>query len=372
MPLPFLDPIKQRLKNAVKATGLKETALRLSYRRGLPSDLDANNFASIIERETGHKPKSVIYRQMSGWKKSGAYRLAIRTMGGTKFSLIFKNALYSKQEIPALESLPIIPGRGEFTYFNNMNDDLKRFLPTVFLIEEVIPGVHYQYVMEDLTLRYRSAAGDADIVTLCDQIPDIHETFATIATHPDTKSLPVFGYDFAKMLLQYGKRSLDAYQRARPDPAVDALLKSWDEFTSNYHEYADVTYREQPLILIHGDCHTSNVMYPLDGGTIKVLDLEWAGWGLPHHDLAVALNRAPKHIELQCVTSFSRRQGPGRLDADWIIYRVCRIERALLDAAFIARQTLYAEARMPSWFPELIARSCTVCLDLSRALKRAS
>ena len=101
----------------------------------------------------------------------------------------------------------------------------------------------------------------------------------------------------------------------------------------------------------------------------KILDLEWAGWGMPHQDLVSALKGASKELEMRCLEEFSRRQGNGPLERDLNIYRFCGIQRALLDAGFIGMQTLDERARTPKWFPSLINDSCAKALELSRLLE---
>jgi hypothetical protein len=107
-------------------------------------------------------------------------------------------------------------------------------------------------------------------------------------------------------------------------------------------------------------------------GEFKILDLEWAGWGLPHQDLVSALKGAPVEIEGRCLAEFSRRRGDGRLARDSNIYRYCAMQRALLDAGFIGMQMLDASARTPKWFPRLIDRSCAKALKLSNELEISS
>jgi hypothetical protein len=305
---------------------------------------------------------------MSGWKKSGAYRLLLRTTTGAKLSLVYKNALYSRDEIPALAGLPITPGLGEYVFFKHSMGELAGYLPRVFLAEQLEEGRHYQYVMEDLTQNYRGLVGAQDRMNLCGALPDIHDSFKRIAAHPDAQSLLRFDRDFAERLLTYSKNSLEANQGAQSGTAMNALLHDWTNFADVILASADAIYRSEPLILIHGDCNITNAMRHKATGELKILDLEWAGWGVPHQDLVSALKGASSDLEMRCLEEFSHRHGNRRPERDLNIYRYCGIQRALLDAGFIGMQILDAKARTPKWFPRLIEGSCTKALELSRIL----
>ena len=365
----LVDPVWRRAKDVIKAMGLKESVLRLSYRRGIPPGLDLEALRRIVREIAADEIRSISFRQMSGWKKSGAYRLILRTGRGAKLSLVYKNALYSRDEIPALAGLPITPGLGEYIFFKHSMGEHAGFLPRVFSAEQSQGGRHYQYVMEDLTQNYRSFVGPQDRANLCLTLPDVHASFETLAVHPDARKLLRFDRDFAERLLAYSKKSLEANRVAQSGSAIDTLLNGWTNFASAFRAGADAVYRSEPLILVHGDCNITNAMRHKTTGGLKILDLEWAGWGMPHQDLVSALKGASKELEMRCLQDFSHRRGNGRLERDLNIYRFCGIQRALLDAGFIGMQTLDEKARTPKWFPSLINDSCANALELSRLLE---
>jgi hypothetical protein len=364
----LLDPALRRLKGAIKAMGLKETVLRLSYRRGLPPGLDEATLRRLVRELADGEVERCSFRRMSGWKQSGAYRLLTRTAKGRKLSLVYKRARYESDEIPALAGLPVTPGLGEYVFFRHALGELGDFLPRVWFAEQSDKGREYRYVMEDLTQDYRGLAGPDDRTSLCRVLPDVHASFRRIAGHPDTRPLLRFDREFAERLLPYSRRSLEANRTAEAAPAVGALLDAWPEFSMKVLAAADAVHRSEPLILIHGDCNITNAMRHRTTGAFRILDLEWAGWGLPHQDLVSALKGAPDHLAERCLGEFSRRLGEDRLEHDRNIYRYCAILRAILDAGFIGNQILDARARAPKWFPRLIDESCTRALQLSRSI----
>jgi hypothetical protein len=365
----LVDPTLRRLKGLIKWMGLKETMLRFSYRRGTPPGLERETLRRVVREVSAGELKSISFRHMSSWKKSGAYRLLLHTTTGAKLTLVYKNALYSRDEIPALAGLPITPGLGEYVFFKHSMGEHAGYLPRVFLVEQLEKGRHYQYVMEDLTQNYRGLVGGQDRMNLCHALPDIHDSFKRIAAHPEARSLLRFDRDFAERLLTYSKKSLEANQGAQSDTAIGALLSDWANFSAVILAGADALYSREPLILIHGDCNITNAMRHKATGDFKILDLEWAGWGMPHQDLVSVLKGAPEELAMRCLDEFSRRQGNAGLERDLNIYRYCGIQRALLDAGFIGMQILDAEARTPNWFPRLIDDSCKKALELSRKME---
>jgi hypothetical protein len=363
------DPLLRPVRSAIKVMGLREIVLRLSYRRGIPPGLERNALSRIVFEMTGGELKSVSFRQMSGWKKSGAYRLLLRTSTGAKLSLVYKNAHYTSLEIPALAGLPITPGLGEYVFFKRSMSERIDYLPRAFLAEELEDGRHYQYLMEDLTRDYRGLVGPQDRIDLCGILQDMHASFEKISALAVTRTLLRFDRDFVEKLLGYSQKSLEAHRGGPSAPAINALLNDWTDVTAIFRAAADAVNRSEPLILIHGDCNITNAMRHKRTGEFKIIDLEWAGWGFPHQDLVSALKGAPADIEARSLAEFSRRRGEGRLERDTNIYRYCAIQRALLDAGFIGMQMLDAKARTPKWFPDLIDSSCNKALELSRLLK---
>ena len=364
----LISPVLRPVKDKIKAMGLKETVLRFSYRRGMPPGLDQEVLRRIVREITAGEVQSISYRQMSGWKKSGAYRLLLRTTAGAKLSLVHKNALYSEDEIPALAGLPITPGLGEYIFFKHSVGKFDSYLPRVFFAEQLEIGRHYQYVMEDLTQDYRGLVGPQDRINLCRTLPDIHDSFKSIAATPDARKLLRFDREFSERLLTYCRNSLEANCDKQPSPEMDALLSDWTNFAAAFRAGADAIYRSEPLVLIHGDCNITNAMCHMATGKLRILDLEWAGWGLPHQDLVSALKGTSEALEEECLEEFNRNHRHGGPVRGLNIYRYCGIQRALLDAGFIGIQILDAKARTPQWFPRLISDSCTKALELSRLL----
>ena len=352
----------------VKRLGLKETALRFSYQDGTPPSLDPALLNTVVRDVTGSDPSRILYRQMSGWKKSGAYRLVIRTHANDKLSFIYKNALYSKDEIPALQGLPIQPGIGEYLFLKHTADAKAEYLPTAFHAIEVETNLHFQYIMEDLSGQFRTFINEADRDHLCAALPEIHQSFESWFSTEERERLLRMDRDFADRLIDYAHESLTEYRTKQPDQSVDALLADWPQFSAVFRRSADTAYGNQPLMLIHGDCNASNILFHRKTKAIKLIDLEWAGWGFPHHDLVSILRGIEPSLETQHLKRFSSGLGPDREDLDREIFRHCGLQRALLNAAFVGKQLLNADDNGPQWFASFVNDACGDALRISRSL----
>ena len=363
---------RRTLADRIKRLGLKEAALRLSYRRGLPPGLDRDRLDEIVRELTDGALAGARFRHMSGWKNTGAYRMVLKTSSRPVLTMVYKNAEYSDLEIPALDGLLIQPGVGEYFFFTHAAGPLAKFLPQVLLAEEVTPRVHYRYLMQDLSLDHRNCVGARDTIAICAILPELHRAMQAAAAAAPQAPLVRFDRDFDSQLLGYASRSLEAYQSARADPSVEELLRNWTAVAALYARSSEAAHALQALTTVHGDFNTSNVMVHRGNGSIKVLDLEWAGWGLPHVDLASALIQAPSDLEEECLARFNRQLGDRPLAEDRLIYLHAVLHRSLLNASFVAKQSLCVDKGAPAWFPEFVSRASRNALATFERLNASS
>ena len=87
--------------------------------KGVPPGITRELLADICQREFGDQPVDIVYAHLSGWKESGSYRLYLKTDRGRNWTLIYKNAVYEQDQIPALATLPLKPGSAEYVVYAN-------------------------------------------------------------------------------------------------------------------------------------------------------------------------------------------------------------------------------------------------------------
>jgi hypothetical protein len=73
---------------------------------------------------------------------------------------------------------------------------------------------------------------------------------------------------------------------------------------------------------------------------MRVVHWEWLGLGLPHQDLAALLKQTPPLLEERAIAAYAERDGSRTAEEHRELYRWCKLERALLDASFLAIQAM--------------------------------
>lgn len=362
--------VKLHVSAFLKRHGLKDALRRFSYRKGLPLGISPDIVESFLRHNDGGELVAVQHCHTSAWKNAGSYRLVLRCKPRRSIRLVFKDANYSDVDIPALKGLPVVPGAAEYFFFKQANGPALSFLPEIYHAEEVAPKVHYRYLMQDLSVDHRILAGSADVIKICEFLPQLQEALLESTPGFDDPSLIRFDREFDHQLLGYARRSLQSYQAVRSNQEVGRILSEWPEFAARYARSSQVAYRLQPLTVVHGDFNIGNMMIHRRDNSIRVFDLEWAGWGLPHADLASGLLGTPPDLEEYCLVAFHRSLGLHTFDEDRAIFRHARLQRAVLNASFVAKQILCAGEHIPAWFSKFVSNECKSALDILEGLRK--
>jgi hypothetical protein len=323
---------------------------------GLPEGLEEDILSGVVAEQFGGKIASVAHRHLSGWKSSGAYRMKIQTVDGAEIFMIYKNALYALQDIPALAGFPLLPGPPEYTIYSRAAGPLAEYLPTVYLAEEISPGRRYHYLLEDLVREYRMMKGaDQKILVSC-MLPRLHTALDEWSReNPDAPDLLRFGRSFSIALQEYALENLRRYSRKSRDHTLKKVLNSWPQIAET-HLRAE--FFAQPGQLIHGDSNFSNIhLSKANPEKFKVVDWEWAGLGSPYADLASLLKGSRAEIETQALDQFGAGGGFSSGDRHMAHrhYLWATLERGLLDAAFLSAQYLNSRHEAKFHLPDAIS-----------------
>jgi len=328
---------------------------------GLPRGIPFETLDTLCRERGRGALQRCEYEHLSGWKERGTYRLVLYTATGTSWRLIFKDECYWPELIPALKGLPVSPGPPEAVLYSTHHGALSRFLPQVFWFRELEPGRHFQYLLEDLAETHQRLRPEMpDHIEATRGLMQMHkllrDAFAT--GYPD--GLIRYDRRFSERLLEYAAGNLTDYDSRTSNDAVTALLDRWHDVISVHQR--DEFYNEDLWVPIHGDYNMSNIhIYRGKHGQLKVVDWEWAGIGLPHADLA-ALVKSLRVEDHQ--TLLQMFEDDSRLDVEQHrrLFHWCRLERRLLDVAFLAKQQLDSGRRV-SWLQREISRSAGDVLD---------
>jgi len=73
---------------------------------------------------------------------------------------------------------------------------------------------------------------------------------------------------------------------------------------------------------------------------IKLIDWEWAGFGVRHSDLASLLKYVSPELEFKALAIYQQRCGQRNLVEENLIYQWCKLQRGIFDAAFFAKEKI--------------------------------
>jgi hypothetical protein len=336
-----------------------------SVRSGRPEDLPADRLAAVTEEVFGFVPVRCRRQKLSSWKRTGAFRLQVQGADGGSASLVYKDADYAQEEIPALEGLPVLPGIPEYVLYSGADGALLRYLPRVYWIEEVVPGRHYRYLLEDLSAGRRPSADAESLLECAARLLVLHRELAAWYGRARRPGLLLYGREFSLMLQPYIERNLRRYAAWSREPLAEELCRAWPEI-SILHRSA-VFWAAGTLTPIHGDFNASNIWIGGEG-QMRVVDWEWLGLGLPYQDLVSLLKRAPRELEERALQVYAQGDDSRSADDHRRLYQWCKLERAILDAAFLAVQAMQSRWRTGMDHAEQIRRACRRGLAAFRLL----
>jgi len=365
--------ILRRVRWAAK--GLVPHALRVRWaetqerRRavpGVPEGLSLELLGRLCRDVHRTALRQVSYVQLSGWKTSGTFRLFVDTDSGIVWRLVYKNALYSACQIPALKGLPVSPGPPEHLIQKVQKGSLVEFLPRVYWSQEVQADTLYRYLWEDLAVDY-SRPGHAPnprryLLCAAERLPALQRALKESFHEKNTPGLLRFDHAYGSTLMDYAQKSLSSYAQESSDPVVCQAMDLWPQLSSFY--LSDEFQENRPEGFVHGDYNPSNIyIHAKDNSRIKVVDWEWAGWGVLHADLASLTKACDRLFRQEAVRRFAKQMEGLSLSEHWKWYRWCRLERGLLDAAFLARQQMESQRRV-AWMPGRILTALRTALDV--------
>lgn len=337
--------------NDVRRRYFPKKAKPVQLASGLPEGLDDTTLATVIAEHFGAPPRSTAYVHLSGWKTAGAYRLLIETQDGQSLRLIYKNAVYTPDHIPALIDLPLRPGPPEYVVYTQITGPMKEYLPKVYMAEERVSGIQYCYILEDLVDHYRRTYTHDDILQAARLLPELHQALDEWGKTANTDGLIRFDRKAALAIETYARNSLEHYYQKNDNLELKSVLTLWPEIARLLTLEDFFTY--QPARIIHGDSNFTNIhLHRTNPNQFKLVDWEWAGFGFPYSDLASLLKGTPSYIEKMAFSRFTgSRSAPNpclnpelSFDENARMYQWSRLDRGLLDSAFLAAQYLNVDS----------------------------
>lgn len=309
---------------------------------GVPEGVGFDEVDELVYAHWGERAQRIASVHLSSWKRTGAYRLKVKTKSGRQRSLIFKNAYYGHDEIPALKDLPLQPGPPEYHVYSQADSSkLADYTPGVYSCREVVPDKQYKYVLEDLSAEYKKPNTPNALLKVVDALPQVHRSLSDTFLNDNSSEILRFDHDFSDALRAYAERNLSEYMQSCQDGLMREFWELWPRIAELHAQ--DDHFQWLPLQPIHGDLNNTNVWVQCEEqNQIRLVDWEWTGWGFPHSDLVSLLKFASQKTVNQALRLFARSAKKLSLDEHAHVYHWCRLERGLLDAAFLSAQATNA------------------------------
>lgn len=195
--------------------------------------------------------------------------------------------------------------------------------------------MQHELFLEDLNSTHRKTYSHRDVIRSAYALLDLERALRDSAH--DQAEGPMIRYDgsFPTAFLDYAHDALDRYVSATGDEPYVELLRKWQEISKWYLSETPGEANDR----VHGDYRVANIFHErANPDRIRVVDLEFAGYGWIHNDLA-SLLKGPSREATQGVITLVASERPewGRAQ-HWRMYQRCRLERGLLDAALVASQ----------------------------------
>ena len=323
-----------------RATGVHQADKRT---RGLPPGLDHDVLHRVVRERLGTEVAGVSYEHLSNWKPTGAYRIIVEDDRGRPGTLIFKNADYSLDSVPAQEELPVTIGAPEFAVMSGLREPLQSFLPDVYWTGDVAGEQRFCYLMEDLHWRWYRPMRGRDILAAARAIPRLHAAIRAVVD-PNAAGLIHYDDGYSEGLRTYVTENVERYLSVHPDDEAERLWEDWPRLKAAHIEA--VPHPPFGNRLIHGDFNIANLyLHWRSRDRLKAVDWEWCGLGYPHTDLASVLKHASPDVVDRAIDEYGGAH-PNTSPVDHErTYAWCRLQDAIRDAGYVAAQFTYFEHR---------------------------
>lgn len=328
---------------------------------GLPDGIDFDTLNTVCYEHKDRLLQKAAHVHLSGWKSAGAYRLDLTLAGGEQWSIIYKNAIYDAEHIPAAEGFPVRPGSPEYIITCRASGPLADVLPAIYLAEEVTAGQHYRYLMENISPTYQPLSYSSPwLIEIAGQLSTFHLAWTEWANESEIHDQVLdYGGTFSTRLRDTAQANLTRYSQKVDSVTVRQVLDQWADIVS-------ASVPDAVPVLIHGDFSPANIYAA--GKQIKILDWEWAGIAPGMADLAALLKRASPEMEAEALRRYSATDSGHSFEEHRRLYEWSQLERGLLDAAYLAKQHLESTqpaASIPQYIDRSLQRALLACERLN-------
>lgn len=312
--------------------------LKKRRRPGIPPTANRAIVEEIVVRELGANLQRAFHAEFSGYKHGTAW-LVWLFGGRSRLTIAFKDVHLA--DYPAVEGFPGgRPGLPEAALYSTPTIVLKRSMPELYAITEVIPGERYQYYLADLGRQYRNIMTVSDQFTALDHLSRIGRALAEWAADRQQTALIDYSAEFPREFLRYAYATLSEYCERSGDRGAIDICRDWECVTDLYLGATPPSARDY----VHGDYRDGNLfIHRRTQEDLRAVDWEFAGRGWIHNDVVSLFKRSDQPTVQAALGRLVEMQPAHSPTEHRRLLLRCRLERNLMDAALVAKQRMAKE-----------------------------
>lgn len=311
--------------------------LELRVEEGLPQGFDPSLLAAIVRRERDTGFVAVRHAPLQAWKLTSAYVVWMSLEDGTSWTLVVKDARFGDDDFPAIRGLSFEPGVPEYSLYSKMTSSLQRFTPRIYGVAELESGKHYQYVMEDLSVRHHPLYNERDRIRILGRVADVHEALRDWVGKNESTSLLTYDRDYVNEIILHAESGLDSMSGIGRRDIIEPVRAIWPDVVAYLTAERNLSRRR--LRPIHGDLNTKNCFVPnSNSDQARIVDWEWSGYGTVHDDVASLLKRSNRKLDERALRIIGRIEPElGEQDHLELLWW-SRLATAVRDASLLSHQ----------------------------------
>lgn len=331
---------------------------------GVPPPVDETALAAVATSMLGDPPDEVRYVNVSGYKQSNAFVIWVSDAKGNESRLVYKLMDLHPEAYPAIRRFPGEVGAIEIAAYERPTAQLSALLPGLLRHTQSDDHLRHELFLEDLNVANRLTYSNRDVVHCTRALIGLEAALAQWLSGLPSQQVLRYDGAFPAAFLDYTHDAIEDYASATNDRAYVDLLHHWPRIQKWYLSETPDEARDA----VHGDFRIGNIFHDRsEPSLVRVVDLEFAGYGWLHQDLASLLKGRDDRTTERTLSIVAASRPEWSEEQHRRLYQRCRLGRGLLDAALVADQRLARDVS-----PKISTTHAARVLSAVAALEHAS
>lgn len=334
---------RRHVKRAIPH-GLRRALHRVQERRkrrpGPPTSVPVAVLDRISRHWGGGPLDHAWHVELAGYKDASAHLVVLEATTGQQLRLVAKALPTDPAGYPAKVGYPGPLLGPEPAVLRMPSAELRAFVPTLLDVHEDPDHAQLRLFLQDLSPSHHKAITPADVRATLEGRGRLEPVLTPWLHEQDPTSLTTWDDEFRARVLDWSRSALEDFVRVTGDAHVREFLDHWDLLAQAYLHAGP----EALLTALHGDLRRDHVFLGR-GGSMRLVDWEYAGWGWVHNDLVSLFKGLEPPLVRQLLHEFARTHQDLTAAEHLRMYNRAVIERGLLDAALVIRHRLVVHDR---------------------------